>query len=46
LIDVFQCAGLKAGSNYRFVVAEGAEHNEAAWQARFPEILKFLYPAK
>ena len=46
LVDVFKDAGLEEGSDYRFVVKEGAEHNEAAWQERFPEILEFLYPAK
>jgi predicted alpha/beta superfamily hydrolase len=27
----------------RLVIAEGAEHNEAAWAARFPEALQFLF---
>ena len=46
LVDVFKDAGLEEGSDYRFVIKEGAEHNEAAWQERFPAILEFLYPAK
>jgi predicted alpha/beta superfamily hydrolase len=29
----------------RFDVAEGAEHNEAAWRRRVPEMLGFLYGA-
>ena len=45
LVEVFKDAGLEQGSDYRFVVEEGAEHNEAAWRERFPEILEFLYPA-
>ena len=45
-IEVFKDAGLEKGSDYRFVIKEGAEHNEAAWRKRFPEILEFLYPAK
>lgn len=27
----------------RFTIAEGAQHNEAAWRRRFPAILRFLY---
>ena len=46
LAEVFQEAGLKEGSDYRFIIQEGAEHNEAAWQERFPAILEFLYPPK
>ncbi len=44
--EIFKNAGLEEGSDYRFVVKQGAEHNEAAWRERFPEILQFLYPAK
>jgi glycosidase/predicted alpha/beta superfamily hydrolase len=43
---VLKTAGLDEGSDYRFVIAEGAEHNESAWRDRFPAILEFLYPAK
>jgi predicted alpha/beta superfamily hydrolase len=46
LVEVFKEAGLTEGQDYRFVVKEGAEHNEAAWQERFPAILEFLYPAR
>ena len=46
LVEIFKEAGLADGSDYRFVVQEGAEHNEAAWQERFPTILEFLYPAR
>lgn len=45
LAKVLEQAGLAEGSQYRFVVAEGAEHNEAAWRERVPEVLRFLYPA-
>jgi len=45
LAAVLKTAGLKEGSDYRFVVAPGADHNESAWRDRFPAILKFLYPA-
>jgi predicted alpha/beta superfamily hydrolase len=46
MVELFKSAGLQEGSDYRFVVVEGAEHNEAAWRDRFPDILKFLYPAE
>jgi predicted alpha/beta superfamily hydrolase len=29
----------------RVVEVEGGEHNEAAWSARLPEILRYLFPA-
>ncbi len=31
---------------HKFVIDKGAEHNESAWQKRFPQILEFLFPAK
>ncbi|HZW05689.1 MAG TPA: alpha/beta hydrolase-fold protein, partial [Phycisphaerales bacterium] len=40
-----QAAGLGDGRR-RFVFEEGAAHNEEAWGRRFPEALKFLFPAK
>ncbi len=46
LVEVFKENGLQEGTDYQFVVTEGAEHNEAAWRERFPDILEFLYPAK
>ncbi|MBM7112464.1 alpha/beta hydrolase [Archangium primigenium] len=30
----------------RYTVYEGAEHTEAAWSARFAEVLEYLYPAR
>lgn len=45
LAAVLKAADLKEGSDYRFVVAPGADHNESAWRDRFPAILTFLYPA-
>ncbi len=30
----------------KLVIEPNAEHNEAAWAARFPQALEFLYPAK
>jgi predicted alpha/beta superfamily hydrolase len=46
LAEILKEAGLKEGRDFRLVVDEGAEHNEAAWQKRFPAILEFLSPAK
>lgn len=36
-------ARAKRGSEVKLVVAEGASHNELAWAARFPDMLRFLY---
>ncbi len=34
--------GYKDGQNLRYVEAEGAIHNEAAWAERFPDAMRFL----
>jgi predicted alpha/beta superfamily hydrolase len=36
--------GWQEGRDLRYVEAEGAEHNEAAWARRVPRILEFLFP--
>lgn len=33
------------GEDFRHQVAHRHEHNEAAWEARLPEVLRFLFPA-
>lgn len=33
-------------ADLKYYEAKGAGHNEAAWAARFPEILKYLFPSK
>lgn len=38
--------GWKLGSDLSYFEAEGAEHNERAWAARFESILQFLFPRK
>ena len=38
--------GWKQGSDLSYFEAEGAEHNERAWAARFESILQFLFPRK
>jgi predicted alpha/beta superfamily hydrolase len=41
---VLQHAGMSEGKDYSVKIVEGAQHNEAAWSARFGEVLKFLFP--
>ena len=36
--------GWRDGIDVQYAVAEGAEHNEAAWAARFDHVLQFLFP--
>lgn len=36
--------GWRDGIDLRYSLAEGAEHNEAAWAARFDRVLRFLFP--
>ncbi|MDX6497592.1 MAG: hypothetical protein QOG23_852 [Blastocatellia bacterium] len=38
--------GWKTGSDLSYFEAEGAEHNEHAWAARFESILEYLFPRK
>lgn len=38
--------GLALNRNMLHVVGFGQSHNESAWQARFPEVARFLYPAE
>jgi predicted alpha/beta superfamily hydrolase len=38
--------GWKENINLKYFEAEGAEHNEKAWQARTAQILQFLFPKK
>jgi predicted alpha/beta superfamily hydrolase len=36
--------GWEEGKDFKYFEAEGAEHNETAWAARFGQILEFLFP--
>jgi predicted alpha/beta superfamily hydrolase len=38
--------GWELGKDLKYVEAEGAQHNEAAWAARVESILTFLFPRK
>ncbi|GMU33542.1 MAG: esterase [Planctomycetia bacterium] len=42
LVKIFESAGLKADRDFAYREVEGGEHNEAAWQKRFPDVLRFL----
>lgn len=37
--------GLMPGRDYRYLEVEGGEHNEAAWAARFGNVLRFFFAA-
>ena len=43
LASILIAAGLN-DTRLRVRIEEGAAHTEAAWAARFPEALEFLYP--
>jgi predicted alpha/beta superfamily hydrolase len=36
--------GWRDGLDVQYFIAEGAEHNEGAWAARFDRVLRFLFP--
>ena len=38
--------GWRDGIDVQCFMAEGAEHNEAAWAARFDRVLRFLFPPR
>ncbi len=42
--DVLLARGYIAGQNLGYLEAPGAAHNEHAWAARLPDILRFLLP--
>jgi hypothetical protein len=37
-------AGYVEGVDFQYYLAEGATHSEAAWAARLPMVLQFLFP--
>jgi predicted alpha/beta superfamily hydrolase len=43
LRDALRAKGWKPGRDLTYTEAEGARHSEAAWSARFPAMLRFLY---
>ena len=44
--EVLRSGGFRPGPDYRFELFPGADHNEAAWYRRLPEILAFLLPVE
>lgn len=42
--DVLMKKGWQLEADLHFELAEGAEHNEAAWASRIGSVLQFLYP--
>lgn len=42
--EVLRTGGFRPGPDYRFGLFTGADHNEAAWYRRLPDILAFLLP--
>jgi predicted alpha/beta superfamily hydrolase len=46
LRDALVARGWREGEDLRYVEAEGARHNEAAWAKRLPNVLEFLYPPR
>jgi len=43
---VLEQRGYALGSQMGYEEVEGAVHDEAAWAARLPRVLRFLYPAR
>jgi enterochelin esterase-like enzyme len=43
LASLLASAGLHRGRDYRYVEVAGGGHNEAAWAARFDQVLRFLF---
>jgi predicted alpha/beta superfamily hydrolase len=46
LAKILDDAGLEQERDYRYLEVSGGQHNEAAWAARFDQIVEFFYPAK
>jgi predicted alpha/beta superfamily hydrolase len=38
-----EAGGLMPGRDFRYLEVEGGEHNEAAWAARFGDVLRFFF---
>ncbi|RYG79198.1 MAG: alpha/beta hydrolase [Alphaproteobacteria bacterium] len=43
LRDTLITRGYKPEADFRYAEAPGAAHNEAAWSARFPDVLRYLF---
>ncbi|RKH25384.1 carbohydrate esterase [Corallococcus praedator] len=45
LRDALVAKGWVLDSDLKYTVVQGGQHNEAAWSARFGDVLRFLFPA-
>jgi predicted alpha/beta superfamily hydrolase len=43
LVSALQGAGMADGKDYRYLEVPGGKHNEAAWAARFDQVLTFFF---
>ncbi|HVJ81956.1 MAG TPA: alpha/beta hydrolase-fold protein [Planctomycetia bacterium] len=43
LVERLQTARLRPGIDYRYLEVKGGEHSEAAWAARFDQVLTFFF---
>jgi predicted alpha/beta superfamily hydrolase len=46
LRDALMAKGWTPGKDLSYLVVEGGQHSEAAWRARFGQVLKYLYPPR
>jgi predicted alpha/beta superfamily hydrolase len=46
LRDALLAKGWVADHDLRYLEAQGGEHNEQSWGARFGDVLRYLYPAR
>lgn len=46
LVAALVADGFVEGQDLRAVEVPGAPHNEGAWSSRFPQVLRFLFPAR
>ena len=46
LVNLFDSAGLRKDTDYKFTETPGGQHNEPAWQGRVDQVLTFLFFAR
>jgi predicted alpha/beta superfamily hydrolase len=46
LVRIFESAGLRPGRDFQYSEVPDGEHNEAAWAARFDQVLLFFFGTK
>lgn len=45
LVRILESAGRRRGADFQYLEVPGGQHNEAAWAARFDQVLRFLFAA-